>query len=102
MIRRPPRATLFPYTTRFGSTMGRGFDPIEAVASMRAADLEPQVPYPGARNPWKSTCMQCGDVCAPTLDNVTRRQCPCHHGCRQRVDNKPSGPPSTNRFDPEA
>jgi hypothetical protein len=68
---------------------------------MRAADLEPQVPYPGARNPWKSTCMQCGDVCAPTLDNVKRRGGGCVQCGRKRGGDKRSGRPSPNRLDPD-
>src|SRR2546430_17714988 len=43
MIRRPPRSTLFPYTTLFRSALGQPFDPTrhEATASVVSADAKP-------------------------------------------------------------
>src|SRR5258708_38935370 len=37
MIRRPPRSTLFPYTTLFRSSLGRQFRPIEIATSKSVA-----------------------------------------------------------------
>src|SRR3712207_8028039 len=45
MIRRPPRSTLFPYTTLFRSVAADGCGPSQVRAGGRAA------PVPGARAP---------------------------------------------------
>src|SRR3712207_7580896 len=34
MIRRPPRSTLFPYTTLFRSSLNHGYDPFEYLESL--------------------------------------------------------------------
>src|SRR2546422_1724179 len=41
MIRRPPRSTLFPYTTLFRSLVGAGLTPLEALtaATRKGAEL---------------------------------------------------------------
>jgi len=51
--------------------------PDEACAVMRAADLEPLVPYPGAMNPWRCQCLRCGKTVSPGLQAVQNG-----HGCR--------------------
>src|SRR3712207_8118790 len=38
MIRRPPRSTLFPYTTLFRSRQGRGGGPLRQERSVRVED----------------------------------------------------------------
>src|SRR3989442_2152303 len=57
MIRRPPRSTLFPYTTLFRSRRGRRVA-FQLLARQRAADLDARPPdpwlsaaAPGARDP---------------------------------------------------
>src|SRR5256885_14595141 len=40
MIRRPPRSTLFPYTTLFRSTEGRGIDELADALDRHAAYLD--------------------------------------------------------------
>src|SRR3712207_7124577 len=45
MIRRPPRPTLFPYTTLFRSAVGRG-DPRHAAGARRRAGPHPGRPPP--------------------------------------------------------
>src|SRR3712207_8935279 len=40
MIRRPPRSTLFPYTTLFRSVIGRRSDGVERAAFGRAYEAE--------------------------------------------------------------
>src|SRR3712207_8046646 len=42
MIRRPPRSTLFPYTTLFRSPGSRRLDDPAAAAGVRGADLGPR------------------------------------------------------------
>src|SRR3712207_7860018 len=43
MIRRPPRSTLFPYTTLFRSVLVRGVAGVEQVALLLVADREVDV-----------------------------------------------------------
>lgn len=52
--------------------------PEEAVSVMRQAGLEPTHPYPGAAQPWPSTCLRCGASVYPRLSNVRRGQGGCH------------------------
>src|SRR2546429_9737416 len=52
MIRRPPRSTLFPYTTLFRSTPGRGHRSVRRRARGRrrgAAGAHAAEPHPGDR-----------------------------------------------------
>lgn len=42
----------------------------EAISTMRAANLEPLVPYPGARTAWKSRCTVCGTIGHPWLSSI--------------------------------
>src|SRR3712207_8682005 len=51
MIRRPPRSTLFPYTTLFRSAGGTGLvegEPVDAAGGDAAADLRDRAGAPGA------------------------------------------------------
>src|SRR3712207_7297179 len=48
MIRRPPRSTLFPYTTLFRSTVGAGVDAGQAAAQGQAVLMAPLVADPVA------------------------------------------------------
>src|SRR5260370_9862795 len=41
MIRRPPRSTLFPYTTLFRSVLGAGLDAEAAEDALAEVDVEP-------------------------------------------------------------
>src|SRR5256886_6059579 len=45
MIRRPPRSTLFPYTTLFRSARGRGHRP-RHVDGLRPREAAPRIPAP--------------------------------------------------------
>src|SRR5256885_13908652 len=49
MIRRPPRSTLFPYTTLFRSPAGDGADAAQGLAVARLADLRGLAPAAGRR-----------------------------------------------------
>src|SRR2546426_8154899 len=44
MIRRPPRSTLFPYTTLFRSTMHRAHHDVENISGREVVDLPVQRP----------------------------------------------------------
>lgn len=51
----------------------------EAAKIMRAALLEPIDPYPGNKLPWKSKCLQCGEIVSPSFASVRNNG----RGCRQ-------------------
>lgn len=63
------------------SCLGMAVAPGEAAALMRAADLEPLVPYPGGLVPWLSRCTRCGEVGSPAYSKVKARGHQCW-GCR--------------------
>src|SRR5260221_7594314 len=44
MIRRPPRSTLFPYTTLFRSELGEGNELAEEIESLRAKGRKAKMP----------------------------------------------------------
>src|SRR2546430_9513058 len=47
MIRRPPRSTLFPYTTLFRSSFAKIVSPIDGVAAIATAQIGDFVSPPG-------------------------------------------------------
>lgn len=53
-------------------------DPAEAEARMRAAGLEPLVPYPGSHNSWSCRCQVCLRVVTPSYGSIRSGQ----GGCR--------------------
>ena len=50
----------------------------EAVALMLAAGMEPLEPYRNARTPWRSKCVECGEIGTPRFANIRAGQ----RGCR--------------------
>ncbi len=44
----------------------------EAVNRMLKAGLQPIEPYVGASNPWKSVCLNCGEIVSPHLTSITK------------------------------
>src|SRR2546430_12823645 len=94
MIRRPPRSTLFPYTTLFRSSLLAEFDCDACAASGRPLighpELVRQASYPAASS--ISRVMTCGWrseehtselqsqsnlVCRLLLEKTHQRTCPC-------------------------
>src|SRR2546430_3755141 len=61
MIRRPPRSTLFPYTTLFRSVADRSFSPVFADTTPKTIDVMKRVGHLDAVNQAKS------DVKAPVI-----------------------------------
>lgn len=57
--------------------MARRLDPIEAVEIMRAAHLEPLVPYPGVHRGWRCQCQKCGNEVEPALSSIKSGQGGC-------------------------
>jgi hypothetical protein len=61
-------------------------DEKEAVAAMRAASLEPLVPYPGADEPWECKCLKCGRTVAPSRSNIKKGQGSCKYCAEHGFD----------------
>lgn len=60
----------------------------EAVAAMRAAGLDPVVPYPGRHEPWLCRCQTCGKQVTPRLNGILCGQ----GGCKWCAPNAPVDP----------
>lgn len=60
-------------------------DPIDGEQVMRAANLDPQVPYPGADKPWLCICTTCGKIVSPMLNNIRKGQ-RCAYCSRRKLD----------------
>lgn len=65
---------------------GKAVDPVTAVEVMRAAGLEPLVPYPGSKNTWLCRCRRCGNDIAPRYNNVQQSQTGCKYCSGHIVD----------------
>jgi len=58
--------------------IGRGrLDEVAAVSVMRGKNLEPLEPYPGAMTPWKSKCLDCGDIIQPRYAHIQQGRKGC-------------------------
>src|SRR5207244_11889686 len=80
MIRRPPRSTLFPYTTLFRSACGRGHQP-----------------GPGSRpGPGGAPCRRPGSA-ARSEEHTSELQSPDHLVCRLLLEKKKNKMPSIAR-----
>ena len=55
-----------------------------AIAVMRAAQLDPLEPYPGANKQWLCRCLRCGDITRPRYGNVHSGSRGCET-CRRRA-----------------
>ena len=66
---------------------GRAITALDAKETMRAAGLEPQVPYPGANKPWVSIHLACGETVSPRYASIQRGQGGCVHCARKVVNN---------------
>ena len=68
--------------------------PSEAEAFMRKNNLEPLVPYPGAKAAWKCRCTKCGRIVSPQYSAIARGgQGTCKYCSRKAVD-----PASAKKF----
>src|SRR5256885_13017506 len=79
MIRRPPRSTLFPYTTLFRSLPARG----ALLARPRAADGDPQV---------RRGCRGAAAGRARSEEHTSELQSPCNLVCRLLLEKKKRTP----------
>ncbi len=67
---------------------GKAVVPKEAVALMKKSGLEPLVPYPGARKPWKCKCIVCKRTIYPTFSTTANRNGGCVYCTGHKVDIK--------------
>src|SRR2546426_5808279 len=81
MIRRPPRSTLFPYTTLFRSTLAAFYyNPALAIARGHLSEAEAAIVTAGARpNP---------SVKARSEEHTSELQSPCNLVCRLLLEKK--------------
>jgi recombinational DNA repair protein (RecF pathway) len=52
-------------------------DPSDAIEFMLKNNLEPLTKYPGSNNPWKSKCLQCGEIVFPRYSGLVSGQGGC-------------------------
>src|SRR5256885_10248406 len=76
MIRRPPRSTLFPYTTLFRSNSPVMSMPTSAIASI----AEGLISFPGSEPPDQAT--------ARSEEHTSELQSPCNLVCRLLLEKK--------------
>src|SRR5947208_11632113 len=84
MIRRPPRSTLFPYTTLFRSGSGRGSDTGDGDRRARQARARPGGGGRGER------------VAARSEEHTSELQSPDHLVCRLLLEKKKKKTKTTN------
>src|SRR2546422_8251409 len=90
MIRRPPRSTLFPYTTLFRSHHPRG--PVGEAGQTHAADVDARRAGGSARSP----------PCRRSEEHTSELQSRLHLVCRlllEKKKNRPVGGRSSNTHD---
>src|SRR5947209_13577830 len=87
MIRRPPRSTLFPYTTLFRSTNSL----VRCRCALGSLNPNPQ-PVPAARI-WRLISPSCGDRSEEHTSELQSRQ---YLVCRLLLEKKKKNPPKSN------
>src|SRR2546426_8406044 len=85
MIRRPPRSTLFPYTTLFRSSLAATF--LFAALSFATAHLSARVAAPSAARTPASTLKR-------SEEHTSELQSPCNLVCRLLLEKKNRHTPS--------
>src|SRR3989454_8094959 len=91
MIRRPPRSTLFPYTTLFRSHLDRGEVDVREIAHWQ----EPVGHHPEHEDAQHDECRhdgppdeQLGDVHLRSEEHTSELQSPCNLVCRLLLEKK--------------
>src|SRR2546427_4968450 len=90
MIRRPPRSTLFPYTTLFRSAAaalvaGGGHAMIRARTSPRLPSPPPSSPHPGA---FRMPRMRCAILALRSEEHTSELQSQSNLVCRLLLEKK--------------
>jgi hypothetical protein len=66
--------------------MGTKINPESAIATMRAADLEPIEPYVHSKKPWRCIHKKCGREVSPTYNAIQRGQGGCGYCSGVKLD----------------
>src|SRR2546426_9198664 len=89
MIRRPPRSTLFPYTTLFRSRRGRRRRaPESARASRRPAAARARPPAGATSSPSGPTRRRLARDASRSEEHTSELQSPCNLVCRLLLEKK--------------
>src|SRR5258708_26947591 len=88
MIRRPPRSTLFPYTTLFRSPLALAWSCL-ALASLSVASLT--FSSPCSRKYWSS--LTAWVAASRSEEHTSELQSPDHLVCRLLLEKKKTSPP---------
>jgi hypothetical protein len=72
--------------TGCGVCAGKIVPPARAVAEMRAKNLEPLGPYPGAKTKWKCKCLKCGEIVSPKYGDIQQGDGGCKYCGGHYVD----------------
>src|SRR5256885_4054256 len=85
MIRRPPRSTLFPYTTLFRSRVGGGGrDDLPAVAPAQQTERAQQLTRAGAGD----DAIRADALVSRSEEHTSELQSPCNLVCRLLLEKK--------------
>lgn len=79
----PSYTTVKTRGSKCGYCAGTRIDAEDALDIMLAHDLQPLVPYPGAKKPWRSQCLKCERTVSPRLSHVKGRGTICRY-CGKR------------------
>src|SRR2546426_7712147 len=94
MIRRPPRSTLFPYTTLFRSHRENVHDPDDQEdghqtdAALAAVDAEAQAVLPGGTVALPRGCLPAAGEMTRSEEHTSELQSPCNLVCRLLLEKK--------------
>lgn len=72
-----------------------------AEAAMREIGLAPLEPYPGAEEPWRCKCLECGHVLTPSYRRRTKPEASCPHCPPERRSVATPEPATRTPVDPE-
>src|SRR5256885_9788061 len=94
MIRRPPRSTLFPYTTLFRSTVDVGVDLVDAPAGVALVVVVAQGGGPVVLRPDEVDPVAAGGHALPqrSEEHTSELQSPCNLVCRLLLEKKKHQP----------
>src|SRR2546423_11913745 len=89
MIRRPPRSTLFPYTTLFRSSLFRPPTVVERLARLR----NPELPAAGVRYTRQVTQVWCATPASRSEEHTSELQSLAYLVCRLLLEKKKQNTP---------
>src|SRR5256885_7059327 len=88
MIRRPPRSTLFPYTTLFRSTLQAEVMELKASPSARPRGTVIEAQVEAGRGPTATVIVQMGTLKIRSEEHTSELQSPCNLVCRLLLEKK--------------